>query len=167
MATFSLVEEFLDQVVEWLLFAFVDEVELRDEGHEVFKTRVEVRFSADAHDFVKVRVVHVCVDSEETTEDVFHHGLEATTVGNSFTGWEERLVTQQFFHPRHEHVDVLGCREFGGGFVLLVILPQILKFGASTHLGARLTRAKLEDCAVHNADLVEEVHRWSKIQYYW
>jgi len=157
------VEKLLNELAERLLLALVDEVELRDEGHEVLEARVEVRFGPDAYDLVEVRVVDVRVDPEEAAEDVLDHGLEAAAVRRSFARGEERLLAQQLLHPRHEHVDVLWRRELRWLLKVLVILPQVLELRPRAHLRTGSARAELEDRAVHDTDLVEEVHRCLKV----
>lgn len=62
--------EVIDEILQWLHLLLVHQVKFAYEIIEVLEARIQVRLFAQAHDFVKVRVVNVCVHSEEPLEDL-------------------------------------------------------------------------------------------------
>ncbi|WP_242536397.1 hypothetical protein, partial [Vibrio sp. Vb2880] len=61
------------------------------EEDKVFEASVEMSFLFETNDFLKMRVVNVCVNSEQSSKDCLHHFLEV---------WRESCTCQNL--PRIE-----------------------------------------------------------------
>jgi len=66
----------VDQILQGSHFSPVNKLELLYEIIEVLEAGVKMSLLSQRYNLVEMRIVDVCVDSEEPLEDVFHNLLE-------------------------------------------------------------------------------------------
>lgn len=109
-------------------------------------------------DLVKMRVVNVGVDTEQTTQNDLGSGHEVGGELDTDTLREQLVVVEQALRPGHEGLDVRRGREVGGLLVRLAVLPVELVLWPSVHDRALGRRTELGDGAVQHVDVVEKVN---------
>lgn len=149
----------LDQILQGSKLSPVNKVELLDKENEVLEGGVEVGLLLQLHHRVKMLVVDVSVNPEQTLQDGFGHRHEVLGEGNADLGGKKCLIIQLILHPGHQVVDVLGCRAFDRLLNISAISPMILISRSSRHHRAAGLSAELSDGAIQHVDLVEEIHR--------
>ena len=99
----------MDQFGKGREFFGIYEVELVDEVDEMLEARVEVSLRREKHDVLKVRVVDVCIHSEETLENDCDDVEEIFREGDTEGTGEDLLIIELVLNPGHQEVDVLLC----------------------------------------------------------
>lgn len=118
--------QLLNQVLERRQLPPVDQVELLHKEDEVLEGGVEVSLFLQLHHRVKMLVVDVCVDPEQTLQDGLGHRHEVLGEGHADLGREEGLVVQLVLYPGHQVVNVLGGGAFDGLLNVGAICPVVL-----------------------------------------
>lgn len=149
----------LNQVLQGSKFSPVDEVELLNKENEVLEGSVEVGLLLQLHHRVKMLVVDVSVNPEQTLQDGFGHRHEVLRKWDSDLGGKKCLIIQLILHPGHQVVNVFGSGAFDRLFNICSISPVILISWSSRHHRAAGLSAELCDGAIQHVDLVEKVHR--------
>lgn len=148
----------LDQVLQGSKLSSVDEVELLNKENEMLEGGVEVGLLLQLHHRVKMLVVDVSVNPEQTLQDGFGHGHEVLGEGNSNLGGKKCLIIQLILHPGHQVVYVFGSGAFDRLLNVGAVSPVVLISWSSRHHRAARLSAELSDGAVKHVDLVEEIH---------
>jgi hypothetical protein len=73
----------------------------------VFEAGVEMGLLAQSDDFLKVRIVNVSVDAEETLKNLFDDRLKMFGKGHVHAGRKELVVVETALHPSHQIVNIL------------------------------------------------------------
>lgn len=149
----------LNQVLQGSELSSVNEVELLNKENEVLEGGVEVGLLLQLHDGVKMLMVDVSVNPEQTLQDGFGHRHEVFGEGNSNLRGKKCLIIQLILYPGHQVVYVLGSRAFDRLLNVGTISPVILISWSSRHHRAAGLSAELCDCAIQHVDLIEEIHR--------
>ena len=71
---------------------------------------------------------------------------------------EDSLIVNIALNPTHQMFDVCWSGHLGWAFVVLGILPQVLKFIRRLHLRAGLWRTELGDRSVEKVDVIVEIN---------
>jgi len=83
-----------------------------------------------------VVAVYVCLNTEETLDELAHGCLKVLWEVDPNPGGKDLLVVDIRLYPAHEVLDVFGSRHLRGTLVLPLVLPEVLEFVCSLHLGA-------------------------------
>ena len=79
----------------------LDQRELVDKVDKVLEARVQMGFSRQEHYVLEMRVVDVCVYSEQAFEDDFDDSFKVAREGNTQSAWEDLFVIQLVLNPGH------------------------------------------------------------------
>lgn len=109
---------------------------------------------------VKVRVVNVRVDAEQTAQDGLGRADKGRGELYANALREDLFVVDNALRPCHERLDVRRRRQVRGLLVRLAVLPVKLVFRARIHDRALARSAKLGNGAVDHVDVVEKVDDW-------
>lgn len=107
-------------------FLGLDQGKLVDKVNEVFEAGVEMRLSGEEHDVLEVRVVDMCVDTEQTLKDHLDDCLEVAWKGHSKGTGEDLFVIKLVFYPSHQEVNVFASRNLQRCLHVMPIGPQVL-----------------------------------------
>jgi len=113
---------------------------------------------SETHNLVKVRIVNVSVDSEQSLEDLLHNVSEILREGNVHSRGEDAFVIQNALDPSHKIIHVFRSRNFDGFLDSLSICPKILVLWSSRHHFTSFRCAKLCNTSVKKIDLIKKVH---------
>ena len=120
----------------------LDERKLVDKVYKVLEARVEMCFGREEHDVLKVRVVDVCIHSEQTLEDDFYDCFKVSWERNTKGTRENFFVVELILDPSHEEVNVFTCADLERRFHVVSIGPQVLVLRPCRHRWTRLSRAE-------------------------
>ena len=135
----------------------LDERKLVDKVYKVLEARVEMCFGREEHDVLKVRVVDVCIHSEQTLEDDFYDCFKVSWERNTKGTRENFFVVELILDPSHEEVNVFAGGDLEWRLHVVAISPEVLVLGTCGHRRARLSGAKLRQDAVENVNLIIEL----------
>ena len=101
-----------------------------------------------------MRVVDVCVDSEQSFEDDLDDCLEVAWEGYSEGAREDFLVVQLILHPCHQEVNVFSGADLEWCLDVVTISPQVLILWPCRHGWARFSGAELSQNSIEDINLV-------------
>lgn len=70
----------------------IPHLEFRNEKVEMLEARIQMSFLAKRYNFLKMRIIHVRVDSKKSLENLLHHALKMFGKLNVYTRWKELIV---------------------------------------------------------------------------
>jgi len=151
--------QLVNQLLEWNKFPLLNQIEFLDEKDKVLEGSVEVSFLSQLNNFVKVLMIDVCVDTEQSFKDCLGGGQKSSRKRNSDFGREKLLVIQLILDPSHQIVNVLRSRTLDRFLDGLSISPVILIFGTSGHNWTTILGAKFSNSSIQHVDLIKEINR--------
>ena len=122
----------------------------------MFEASVQVCLSRQQHDVLEMRVIDVCVHSEESFEDDLDDVDKVLGEWDSQSTREDLLVVELVLHPGHQEVNVLARTHLQRRLHVVSVRPQVLVLRTCTHCRASLCRAELSQNTVEHIDFVIE-----------